>query len=69
MKKFLTSLPFMIIGSALLILLGIIYFTITVWIIKIAAGWAGLEDIASNTIVLTAGIVTAASMLGSALKR
>jgi hypothetical protein len=58
-----------IVASAVLILLGIVYFMITVWIIKIGGSWAGLQSVSGNTIVLTAGIVTAAAIVGSAIQQ
>ena len=58
-----------VIASVVLILLGLIYFTLTVWIIKIGAGWAGYPDVEGNWVVLTAGIISAASIVGSALQK
>ncbi|HIH38649.1 hypothetical protein J4460_01600 [Candidatus Woesearchaeota archaeon] len=58
-----------IMASLVLILLGIFYYMATVWIIKLGANWAGFKDVTGNTVVLTAGIITAASMIGSAIQR
>ncbi|MFT4343755.1 MAG: hypothetical protein ACMXYE_03330 [Candidatus Woesearchaeota archaeon] len=58
-----------LIASIVLILIGIVYFMITIWMIKIGAQWAGFHDVEGTTVVLTAGIVTAASMIGSALQK
>ncbi len=58
-----------VVASAVLLLLGILYYMITIWVIKMGANWAGYPDVAGSTIVLTAGIVTAASMVGSSLQR
>ncbi len=66
--KKLGNLGLTLLASALLILLGIVYFMITVWVIKIGAGWAGAVA-EGSTIVLTAGIVTAAAMIGSAIQQ
>ena len=58
-----------VVASAVLLLLGIIYYMITVWVIKMGASWAGYPSLEGNMVVLTAGIVTAASMIGSAIQR
>ena len=67
--KTLTGLGLTIVSSAILILLGIVYFMLTIWIIKVGAFWAGYDAVEGSTVVLTAGIVTAAAMIGSALQR
>ena len=56
-------------ASAVLILLGIVYYMLTIWVIKVGATWAGYGNVDGNMVVLTAGIVTAASMLGSAIQQ
>lgn len=58
-----------ILGSLILILLGIVYFAISIWAIKISANWAGYSVVDASTVVLTAGIITAASLLGGAIRR
>ena len=58
-----------VVASLLLILVGIIYFMLTMWIIKVGASWAGFTDLTGDTVLLTAGIITAASMIGSALQK
>ena len=65
----LTAIGMTVLASAIFILLGIIYFMLTIWIIKIGAGWAGYPDVSGEMVVLTAGIVTAASLIGSAIQR
>ena len=50
-------------------LLGIVYFMITVFIVKFGAGWAGYPDVTGEMVTLTAGIMTAASLLGSAIQK
>lgn len=64
----LTGLSLTIVASLILILLGIVYYMITVWTIKTGALWAGYADIEGSTVVLTAGIVTAAAIIGSAIQ-
>ena len=58
-----------VLASAVLILLGVLYFMLAIWIIKIGAGWAGYPDVSGEMVVLTAGLVTAASLIGSAIQR
>jgi len=67
--KGIGNLLLTIVASLVLILLGIIYFMVTIWMIKIGAIWAGYPNIDGTIVVLTAGIVTAATTLGSALQR
>jgi hypothetical protein len=67
--KSLANLSVTIVASLVLILLGVIYYMLTIWIIKMGASWAGYTDVEGNIVVLTAGIVTAASMIGSAIQQ
>ncbi|MBU0979622.1 MAG: hypothetical protein KJ709_02355 [Nanoarchaeota archaeon] len=67
--KGLTNLAATIIASLVLIFLGIVYFMITMWVIKIGASWAGLSGVTGNMILITAGIVSAATIVASAIQR
>jgi hypothetical protein len=67
--KGISHLALTTLASLLLILLGILYFTVTVFMVHIGAQWAGLGAVDSSTAVLTAGIVTAAAIIGSAIQR
>jgi hypothetical protein len=67
--KGISNLAVTAIASMVLILLGIIYFMVTVWMIKIGAQWAGFTNIEGNMVVLGACIVTAAAMIGSAIQK
>ncbi len=58
-----------IVASVLLILLGVIYFMLTTWMIKAGAMWAGYPSIDGGTVVMTAGIITAAAIIGSAIQQ
>ncbi len=64
-----TSLLLTLVSSILLILVGIIYFMVTVFIVKVGANWAGFTILDSSTVILTAGIISAAAMIGSALQK
>lgn len=67
--KGLANLGVTIAASIVLILLGIVYFMITIWIIKMGAAWAGFENVQGSTVVLTTGIITAAALIGSAIQK
>ena len=63
------NLTVTVVASLVLILLGIVYFMLTIWMIKIGAQWAGFSNVEGSMVVLTAGIVTAAAMIGSAIQQ
>ncbi len=67
--KGLANLTLTMVASLILIFLGIVYFMITIWTIKIGASWAGFKAIDGNWVVLTAGIISAATLIGSALQK
>jgi len=67
--KGLANLGVTIAASFVLIFLGIVYFMITIWIIKIGASWAGFSNVQGSTVVLTTGIITAAALIGSAIQK
>jgi len=56
-------------ASLMLIFLGIVYFMLTIWIIKVGAAWAGFTNVDGNMIVLGTCIVTAAAMIGSSIQQ
>jgi hypothetical protein len=68
-KQVLMGLFVTVLAAATFLVLSTLYYMITIWVIKTGAGWAGYGDLEGSMVVLTAGIVTAASMIGSALKR
>lgn len=49
------------------IIVSILFFFLNVWIIKVGAGWAGYENLDGNWVVLTAGLMSAASIIASAI--
>ena len=67
--KALEGLIATIVASVVLILLAIVYFTLNMLVIKTGASWAGFKAIEGGTIVLTAGIIAASAIIGSALKK
>lgn len=64
--KGMGSLVETVIALVVMILLGQVYFTLIVWIIKIGAGYPGVDG---NRVVLTAGIISAASIIASAVQK
>ncbi len=68
MLKGLAALPLTIVTSVLLIFLGIIYFVITLLIVKVSADLV-VPGAEANWVLLIAGLITAASMLGAAIQK
>ena len=60
---------FTVFSAAIFILMSIIFFFINLWIIKVAAGFAGYTDLSGDWVIFTAGILTAASTISSAIKK
>jgi uncharacterized membrane protein HdeD (DUF308 family) len=60
---------FTILSAAMFILMSIIFFFINVWIIKVGAGFAGYTNLSGDWVIMSAGILSAASTLASALRR
>ncbi|HZX33867.1 MAG TPA: hypothetical protein VFF09_00650 [archaeon] len=57
-----------IISSVILIVLGVIYFAVSLFIIKIASALAGFGNVSAETAVLSAAILSAASLVASGRK-
>jgi hypothetical protein len=55
-------------ASVILIVVGLIYFIATLWIVKFGAGLLGISP-DHNFILLAAAIIAAGSMLGSAVQK
>ncbi|MBW3017129.1 hypothetical protein KY316_02055 [Candidatus Woesearchaeota archaeon] len=64
----LNSIFTTVLASALLIIIGLIYFIVTLWIVKFGSGLLDLSP-DTNWIVLSAAIISAGSMVGSAMQR
>ena len=67
MKGMGSSLVGLIIGTIILIILSIIYFTITLFIVQIAADIVFTDPISVDWAVLASAIITLGSMLGGTL--
>lgn len=68
--KGLAALPLTIVTSVLLIFLGIVYFVITLLIVKLSADivfGAGMAE--PNWVLLASGLITASSMVGAAIQK
>ncbi|VVB99517.1 Uncharacterised protein [uncultured archaeon] len=60
-----TMLTVTAISSVLLIVLGVIYFAVSLVIIKVSAGLVGYSAVSAETAVLSAAILSAASLVAS----
>ncbi|MFP4567556.1 MAG: hypothetical protein ACLFN8_01295 [Candidatus Woesearchaeota archaeon] len=60
---------FTILSAVMFIIMSIIFFFINVWIIKVGAGFAGYSNLSGDWVVFTAGILSAASTIASAIRR
>ena len=60
---------FTILSAIMFIVMSIVFFFINVWIIKVGAGFAGYSNLSGDWVVFTAGILSAASTIASAIKR
>jgi hypothetical protein len=63
------GIGFTIFSAGLFILMSILFFFINVWVIKFGAGLAGFKTLDGNWVILSAGIMAAASILASAMKK
>ena len=54
-----------VISSVILILLGVVYFAVSLFIIKAASSLAGYGAVSAETAVLSAAILSAASLVAS----
>lgn len=64
-----TDIFILIISSIALVIFGLIFFLITLWIVKFAAIDILKLTASGDWVVLSAAILTAASMIGSISKR
>lgn len=64
-----TALTLTIGASLVLIILGLLYFVLTVWIIKIGAGFVGYEQLDGNWVVLAASVIATGSIVSSSVRR
>jgi len=55
-------------ASIILIIVGLIYFIVTLWIVKFGANLLNIQP-DHNFILIAAAIIAAGSMLGSALQK
>ena len=63
----LESLVVTVISSLLLIAIGMIYFIVTLWIVKFSSSLMGYSPEA-NWVILSSAIIVAGIMIGSAIK-
>jgi hypothetical protein len=63
------AIGFTVLSALLFIVMGIVFFLVNVWIIKAGAGIAGYKTLDGNWVIITAGILSAASILASAIRK
>jgi hypothetical protein len=63
------GIGFTIVSAILFIGMSILFFFINVWVIKFGAGLAGYKALNGDWVILSAGIMAAASILAASLKR
>ncbi|MDO9517919.1 MAG: hypothetical protein Q7J10_07725 [Methanosarcinaceae archaeon] len=68
LKESLESTLFAIIASALLIIVTIVYFGITLWVVKVGSEMFFGPGLETNYAVLAAALLSASGVLGGALK-
>lgn len=60
---------FTVFSAILFIVMSILFFFINVWVIKFGAGLAGFKNLDGNWVILSAGIMAAASILASSFRK
>ena len=65
----IAALGFTVLSALVFIVMGIVFFFVNVWIIKVATGIAGFSSLDGNWVVMTAGILTAASIIAASIRR
>ncbi|HIH09952.1 MAG TPA: hypothetical protein HA254_04765 [Candidatus Diapherotrites archaeon] len=63
-----TLLTVTVVSSVILIILGIIYFAVSLLIIKVASDLVGFSALSPDTAILSAAILSAASLIASKSK-
>ena len=63
--QMLAAAAVLFLTSALIVLIGIIYMAVSVFVIKAATGLMGIHDISNNYLVLTAAILSGAALMAS----
>ncbi|MCR4369070.1 MAG: hypothetical protein NUV67_04155 [archaeon] len=60
-----TMVTVTVVSSVILIVLGVVYFAVSLFIIKAATNLVGFSQVSSETAVLSAAILSAASLIAS----
>ncbi|MBU0614547.1 MAG: hypothetical protein KJ601_00480 [Nanoarchaeota archaeon] len=68
MIKDLSNLVVTAVASGLLIVMGLVYFIITLWIVKIGSGILGYTP-DGNWAVFAASLISVGTMIGSAIQK
>jgi hypothetical protein len=64
----MAALGLTLISALVFILISVLFFVFNVWIVDVSATLVGFDDLSADWAVLTAGILSAASILSAALR-
>jgi len=67
-KEIIKITLFVIVASVVLIILGLIYFILFLWIVNTGSSLLGLEGLEANWAVFAAAILSSATILGAAVE-
>ena len=65
----LSDIIMLVISTIILVIFGLIFYLVNLWIIKVAAEILELTVLTGDMIILSAAILTAAAMIGSISKK
>ena len=63
------AFSFIIFGSLILIIIGLLYFILTLWIVKFGANLVGYKALDANWAVLSASIIAVGSIMSSSMQK
>ncbi len=63
------TFSFIIFGSLILIIIGLLYFILTLWIVKFGANLVGYKDLSADWAVLSASIIAVGSIMSSSMQK
>ena len=65
----LSDIIMLIISTIILVIFGLIFYMVNLWIIKVAADILEVTYLTGDMVILSAAILTAAAMIGSISKK
>lgn len=64
----LQTLTVTLISALLFIVISLLFFVFNLWVVNVSASLVGVGDLSANWAVLTAGILSAASIISAAMR-